>query len=50
VKVVWLRAEGPETKRGTGLSFRELPEESRARLSTYLERFEALAADVDFEA
>jgi uncharacterized protein (TIGR02266 family) len=50
VKVVWLRSEGPETKRGAGLSFHELPEESRARLSTYLERFEALAADVDFEA
>jgi uncharacterized protein (TIGR02266 family) len=49
-QVVWLRSEGPETKRGAGLSFRELHQESRARLSTYLERFEALAADVDFEA
>lgn len=50
VKVVWLRSDGPETKRGAGLSFRELSEESRVRLSAYLERFEALAADVDFEA
>lgn len=48
-KVAWLRSEGPDTRRGVGLSF-ELSSESKGRLAAYLERFQELAADVDFEA
>jgi hypothetical protein len=49
-RVVWLRAENDDPKRGCGLSFVEFEGDSKARLSDYLERFEKLAADVDFEA
>ena len=49
-KVAWLRSEGPDTRRGVGLSFLELSPESKGRLAAYLERFEELAADVNFEA
>ncbi|GMR22840.1 MAG: hypothetical protein BMS9Abin37_1216 [Acidobacteriota bacterium] len=49
-KVAWLRSEGPDTRRGVGLSFLELSPESKGRLAAYLERFQELAADVDFQA
>lgn len=49
-KVAWLRAEGPDTRKGVGLSFLELSPESKDKLAAYLERFQELAADVDFEA
>ncbi len=48
--VAWLRSEGPDAKRGAGLSFREFEGESRERISSYLVRFQELAADVDFQA
>jgi hypothetical protein len=48
--VAWLRAEGPDAKRGAGLSFREFEGESRERISSYIVRFQELAADVDFQA
>ena len=48
--VAWLRSEGPDAKRGAGLSFREFAGESRERISSYIVRFEELAADVDFQA
>ncbi len=50
VNVAWLRAEGPDAKRGVGLSFRGFEGESRERISSYLARFQELAADVDFQA
>jgi Domain of unknown function (DUF4388)/PilZ domain len=50
VTVVWIRSEGPDTKRGAGLSFVDFEGDSREQLASYLERFEALAQDVDFEA
>jgi hypothetical protein len=49
-RVVWRRADGDDPRRGCGLSFVEFEGDSKARLSGYLERFEKLAADVDFEA
>ena len=49
-KVAWLRSKGPDARRGVGLSFLELSPESKGRLAAYLERFQELAADVDFEA
>ena len=49
-KVAWLRSEGPDTRRGVGLSFLEFSPDSKGRIATYLERFQELAADVDFEA
>jgi hypothetical protein len=48
--VAWLRSEGPDAKRGAGLSFREFEGESREKISSYLVRFRELAADVDFQA
>jgi hypothetical protein len=48
--IAWLRAEGPDAKRGAGLSFREFHGDSRERISSYILRFEELAADVDFQA
>lgn len=48
--LAWLRSEGPDTKRGAGLSFREFQGDSRARISSYIHRFQELAADVDFQA
>ncbi len=50
VNVAWLRAEGPDPKRGVGLSFRGFEDDSRERISSYLARFQELAADVDFQA
>jgi hypothetical protein len=50
VEVVWLRSDGPDTKRGAGLSFVELHGKSRERVFAFLKRFESLAHDVDFEA
>jgi hypothetical protein len=49
-RVVWRRAESDDPKRGCGLSFLEFEGDSKERLSDYIERFEKLAADVDFEA
>jgi hypothetical protein len=48
--IAWLRAEGPDAKRGAGLSFREFDGESRERIAGYILRFQELAADVDFQA
>jgi Domain of unknown function (DUF4388)/PilZ domain len=48
--VAWLRAEGPDAKRGAGLSFRGFEGESLEKISSYIVRFEKLAADVDFQA
>jgi hypothetical protein len=48
--VAWLRAEGPDAKRGAGLSFREFEGDSRERISSYIARFQELAADVNFQA
>jgi len=47
-KVAWLRSEGPDTRRGVGLSFLELSPDSKGRLAAYLKRFQELAADVVF--
>jgi hypothetical protein len=49
-KIAWLRSEGPDTKRGAGLSFLSFEGESRERISIYLSRFQEVAADVDFQA
>ena len=49
-KVAWLRAEGPDAKRGAGLSFTAYAGESRDRIASYLQRFQELAADLDFQA
>lgn len=49
-EIAWLRSEGPDAKRGVGLSFREFEGESRERISSYIVRFQELAADVDFQA
>ncbi len=49
-KVAWLRSEGPDTRRGVGLSFLEVSPDSKGRIAAYFERFQELAADVDFEA
>ncbi|MGH9320813.1 MAG: DUF4388 domain-containing protein [Vicinamibacteria bacterium] len=48
--IVWLRSEGPDAKRGAGLSFRKFEGDTRDRLLVYLQRFEELVADVDFQA
>jgi uncharacterized protein (TIGR02266 family) len=48
--VVWMRSEGPNTRKGVGLQFQEFASDGRERVATYLERFAELAADVDFEA
>jgi hypothetical protein len=48
--IAWLRAQGPDARRGAGLSFREFEGDSRARISSYILRFQQLAADVDFHA
>jgi hypothetical protein len=50
VSVAWLRSQGPDAKRGAGLSFRGFEGESRERITSYIVRFRELAADVDFEA
>lgn len=50
VKVVWLRSEGPDTKRGIGLSFLEFSPDTKGRVAAYLARFKEFAADVDFQA
>jgi hypothetical protein len=48
--VAWIRAEGPDAKRGAGLSFRGFEGDSLEKISSYIARFEQLAADVDFQA
>ena len=48
--MAWLRSEGPDAKRGAGLSFREFEGDSRGRVLSYIARFQELAADVDFQA
>jgi hypothetical protein len=48
--VAWLRAEGPDAKRGAGLSFQGFKGESHERISSYIARFQELAADVNFRA
>ncbi len=49
-RIAWLRSQGPDAKRGAGLSFREFNGESHERISSYIRRFQELAADVDFQA
>ena len=49
-RVVWVRSEGANTRKGVGLAFLEPPADYHQRISTYLQRFQKLAADVDFEA
>lgn len=49
-KVVWLRSEGANTRRGAGLAFEALAADCQQWISTYLQRFQDLAADVDFNA
>ena len=48
--VVWVRSEGPNNRRGAGLSFLELAPQSRGKLASYLERFRETAAEVETEA
>ncbi len=48
--VAWLRSEGPDAKRGAGLSFLEFEGESRERISRYIFQFRELAADIDDKA
>jgi len=48
--IAWLRAEGPDAKRGAGLSFQEFEGESREKISSYIAQFQELAADVDYQA
>lgn len=49
-RVVWLRSQGPDTKRGVGLSFLAFSPGSQRRVQAYLARFQEFAADVDVEA
>lgn len=49
-RIAWLRSEGPEPKRGAGLSFQEFEGDGQVRLNAYLRQFQELAADVDFDA
>lgn len=49
-QVAWVRADGPEAKRGTGLSFVEFAGNSKVAIASYLARFQELASDVDFQA
>jgi Tfp pilus assembly protein PilZ len=45
-KVVWLRSEASGSKRGAGLYFHEFENDTRARISSYLEKFQSAAEDV----
>lgn len=49
-RVVWVRSEGPNTKKGVGLAFQPLAADAQQKISAYLKRFEDLATDVDFQA
>ncbi len=49
-RIAWLRARGPDAKRGAGLSFEEYEGESREKISSYIRGFRELAADVDRKA
>ena len=49
-KVVWIRSDGPNTKKGAGLAFEPPDADTAAKISGYLKRFEDLATDVDFRA
>jgi hypothetical protein len=49
-RIAWLRAQGPDAKRGAGLAFQEFEGESRQKISSYIRRFQELASDVDFQA
>ena len=49
-KVVWLRTEGPNTKRGVGLAFEAFDADTQQKVAAYLDRFQELASDVDFQA
>ena len=49
-KVVWLRAQGPDTKRGAGLSFLSFEGDGRDRVLSYLSQFLEFAEDIDFYA
>ena len=49
-KVVWVRSEGANTRRGAGLAFEALAADCQQRISTYLQQFQKLATDVDSKA
>jgi hypothetical protein len=49
-KVVWLRSQGASAKKGAGLAFQSLTADCKERLSTYLQRFQELASEVDLQA
>jgi uncharacterized protein (TIGR02266 family) len=49
-KVVWVRSEGPNTKKGAGLAFEPLSADTEHRVLAYLQRFQDLAEDVEFQA
>jgi uncharacterized protein (TIGR02266 family) len=45
-KVVWLRSEGPNTKKGAGLAFEPLSAETEHKISAYLQVFQDLVSIV----
>ena len=49
-KVVWLRSEASNTKKGAGLAFQSLVADTAQKISAYLKWFHDLATDVDFLA
>ena len=49
-KVVWLRSEASNTKKGAGLAFESLESDTQQKISAHLKRFQDLATDVDFQA
>lgn len=49
-RVVWVRKEGRAATRGVGLAFEQMPADTRAKISAFLERFDRLVADLDFHS
>ena len=49
-KVVWVRSEGSNVKKGVGLAFEPLEWDTQLKISAYLKRFQDLATDLDFQA
>lgn len=47
--VAWVRPEGDSTRRGAGISFREVSPEAGERIGSYLERYRKLAEEVKSE-
>lgn len=48
-RVAWIRAHVTDARRGVGLSFEDISDDSQKRISVYLELFERLAAEMDVE-